>query len=138
MVDRGRACPLSYRYRPEDLAGPADLTAHTLIVAGCAYAYVAALDAVAERARADDAVAVFNGDFHWLDTDPDDFRRVGEIVGVHHAILGNVEAELISDDDHGCGCAYPDYGPKAAPRTSPTTGCAPQVPRTRSNGDFGH
>ena len=27
----------------------------------------------------------------------------------HHAIRGNVEAELASDEDAGCGCAHPDY-----------------------------
>jgi len=52
---------------------------------------------------------VFNGDFHWLDIDPGDFRSISETVLAHHAIKGNVEAELASDQDAGCGCAYPDY-----------------------------
>jgi hypothetical protein len=52
---------------------------------------------------------VFNGDFHWLDTDPEDFVAISHAVLAHHAIRGNVEAELASEEDAGCGCAYPDY-----------------------------
>jgi hypothetical protein len=54
---------------------------------------------------------VFNGDVHWLDVDPDDFQAISETVLAHHAIKGNVEAELASDADAGCGCGcgYPDY-----------------------------
>jgi len=52
---------------------------------------------------------VFNGDFHWLDVDPQDFLAVSETVLAHYATKGNVEAELASDEDAGCGCAYPDY-----------------------------
>jgi hypothetical protein len=52
---------------------------------------------------------VFNGDFHWLDVEPEDFEAVSETVLAHHATKGNVEAELASDEDTGCGCAYPDY-----------------------------
>lgn len=109
MTDRGRACPLFYRYRPEDLAGPAQLSCATLHVVGCLYGNTAALHAVLDRAARDDATVVFNGDFHWLDTDPADFRLIADAVADHSAILGNVEAELLSDDDNGCGCAYPDY-----------------------------
>jgi len=29
---------------------------------------------------------VFNGDVHWLDVDPDDFRAISETVLIHHAI----------------------------------------------------
>lgn len=109
MTKRGRACPLSYRYRPEDLAGPARLHCSTLFVVGCLYGNTAALHAVVERAAVDEATVVFNGDFHWLDIDPVDFHLVADTVADHHAILGNVEAELLSEDDNGCGCAYPDY-----------------------------
>ena len=52
---------------------------------------------------------MFNGDFHWLDVDPKDFVAVSETVLAHHATKGNVEAELASAEDAGCGCAYPDY-----------------------------
>jgi len=52
---------------------------------------------------------VDNGDLHWLDVDPEDFRAISEAVLARHASQGNVEAELASDTDAGCGCAYPDY-----------------------------
>jgi hypothetical protein len=52
---------------------------------------------------------VFNGDVHWLDVDPDDFQAISDTVLAHHAIKGNIEAELAADADSGCGCAYPNY-----------------------------
>jgi hypothetical protein len=110
---RGRSCPLAYRYQPEALAQPAQLEADTLYVVGGLYGNPAALAAVLERAHQEPdgpATIVFNGDFHWLDVDPDDFRTISETVLAHHAIKGNVEAELAAEDETaGCGCAYPDY-----------------------------
>jgi hypothetical protein len=57
---------------------------------------------------------VFNGDFHWFDTDPDRFARITEAVLSHDAMRGNVETEISQltsqiTDDAGCGCAYPDW-----------------------------
>jgi hypothetical protein len=112
MSSPGRACPRAYRYQPEELAGPAQLSADTLIVVGGLYGNPAALRAVLERAQrepAGEAAIVFNGDVHWLDIDPADFRTISETVLSHHAIKGNVEAELASAEGAGCGCAYPDY-----------------------------
>jgi hypothetical protein len=113
MAARGRSCPLAYRYQPEALAQPAQLEADTLYVVGGLYGNPAGLAAVLERADQEPggpATIVFNGDFHWLDVDPDDFRTISETVLAHHATRGNVEAELASEDDTaGCGCAYPDY-----------------------------
>jgi hypothetical protein len=113
MDPRGRSCPLAYRYRPEALAQPTELEADTLYVVGGLYGNPTALAAVLERAHQEPggpATIMFNGDFHWLDVDPDDFRTISETVLVHHAIKGNVEAELASEDETaGCGCAYPDY-----------------------------
>jgi hypothetical protein len=108
----GRSCPLAYRYQPEALAQPAQLEADTLYVVGGLYGNPAALRALLERADREPsgpATIIFNGDFHWLDVDPDDFRAISQTVLAHHAIKGNVEAELASDEDVGCGCAYPDY-----------------------------
>jgi hypothetical protein len=45
----------------------------------------------------------------WLDVEPEDFQAISETVLGYHATRGNVEAELASDEDAGCGCAYPDY-----------------------------
>ena len=113
MDSRGRSCPLAYRYQPQALAQPAQLEADTLYVVGGLYGNPAALAAVLERAHQEPggpATIVFNGDFHWLDIDPDDFRSISETVLIHHATKGNVEAELAAGDDTaGCGCAYPDY-----------------------------
>jgi hypothetical protein len=112
MDVRGRSCPLGYRYRPEALAQPARLEADTLYVVGGLYGNPVALRAVLERADREPggpAAVVFNGDFHWLDVDPEDFRAVSQSVLARHATKGNVEAELASEEDAGCGCAYPDY-----------------------------
>jgi hypothetical protein len=113
MDPRGRSCPLAYRYRPEALAGPAQVEAGTLYVVGGLYGNLAALEAVLERAGREPggpATLVFNGDAHWLDVAPEDFEAVSETVLAHHATKGNVEAELAATDDAaGCGCAYPDY-----------------------------
>jgi hypothetical protein len=109
---RGRSCPLSYRYQPEALAQPAQLEADTLYVVGGLYGNPAALRAILERADREPGgppAIVFNGDFHWLDVDPEDFQAISEAVLDRHATKGNVEAELASDEDAGCGCAYPDY-----------------------------
>lgn len=110
MDPRGRSCPLAYQYQPEALAQPAQLEADTLYVVGGLYGNPAALQALLERANREPSsppAIVFNGDFHWLDVDPDDFQAISETVLGHHAIKGNVEAELAADADTGCGCAYP-------------------------------
>jgi hypothetical protein len=112
MDPRGRSCPLAYRYQPEALVGPAQLEAETLYVVGGLYGNLAALRAVLERADREPggpATVACNGDFHWLDVDPQEFEAISETVMAHHATMGNVEAELASDEDAGCGCAYPDY-----------------------------
>ena len=109
---RGRSCPIGYRYQPEALAQPARLETDTLYVVGGLYGNLFALRAVLERADREPggpAAIVFNGDFHWLDIDPGHFRAISQSVLAHHATKGNVEAELASNEDAGCGCAYPDH-----------------------------
>jgi Calcineurin-like phosphoesterase superfamily domain len=109
----GRSCPVAYRYSPDELATGVAFACETLYVVGGLYGNTVALEAVleqAERERYAPTAVVFNGDFHWLDVDPEEFRRVTEQVVPHHAIQGNVEAELAAEDDAaGCGCAYPEY-----------------------------
>jgi hypothetical protein len=112
MSPPGRSCPLAYRYRTEALAEPSRLVAATLYVVGGLYGNLAALRAVLQRADREAGAApviVFNGDAHWLDVDAEDYRAISETVLAHHAIKGNVEAELAAGGDAGCGCAYPDY-----------------------------
>lgn len=113
----GRSCPLHYRYRPQDLARPAEASTGVLYVVGGLYGNTAALDALLalfERERGPKRL-VFNGDFHWFDTDPAPFARIEQAVSAHHASRGNVETELADPaagadaGDAGCGCAYPDW-----------------------------
>jgi hypothetical protein len=115
----GRGCPLHYRYGRKVFAVPAlealrglDL----LYVVGGLYGNELALEqvlALFEREQGRKRL-VFNGDFHWFDSDPAVFERVQRRVLEHTALRGNVETELASeagedDADPGCGCAYPDW-----------------------------
>lgn len=112
MPGPGRVCPVAYRHRPEDLAGPPAFACTTLYVVGGLYGNPHALDAVLARAEVEPAPPeiVFNGDFHYLDVDLGQFRAVEAGVHAHHATQGNVEYALVADDDSvGCGCDYPDY-----------------------------
>ena len=133
----GRLCPLAYRYRPEELAAAASCAASTLYVVGGLYGNTAAMRAVLDRAADEDPapVLVFNGDFHYLDADPADFREFAATVAEHRATLGNIEAELVDPQEGaGCGCGYPDYVDDATVARSNqilTRPCAPPpaVPR---------
>lgn len=81
-------------------------------VAGGLYGNTLALQALLEAyaAEAGSKALVFNGDFHWFDVDPEDFRKVNEAVLSSEAMRGNVETELAAPaDGAGCGCAYPDW-----------------------------
>jgi len=123
----GRSCPLHYRYHPsvfaaEAAAGWRDV--EVLYVVGGLYGNELALH---ETLRLFDAEAgtkrlLFNGDFHWFDTDPALFARLQREVLAHHALRGNVETELAVEPDvdpdpdpdpgagaSGCGCAYPAW-----------------------------
>jgi hypothetical protein len=108
----GRSCPLHYRYGAAALARAADdLSTDTLYVVGGLYGNRPALDALGRLLDAERGPVrvLFNGDFHWFDTDPIAFAEVQRRVLAFDAIAGNVEAELADDsDDAGCGCAYPD------------------------------
>jgi hypothetical protein len=108
----GRNCPISYRYGARSLAGPAALAAETLWVAGGLYGNCEALDRIFELYAEEpgDKQLAFNGDFHWFDVAPDDFRCVNEQVLGCVATRGNVETELSRPDAQaGCGCAYPEW-----------------------------
>lgn len=117
----GRTCPLHYRYRPEVFASPApaDLQdLEVLYVVGGLYGNPLALEAVLARFDRESGRKrlVFNGDFHWFDTNPALFAQVQRGVLTHRALRGNVETELAElpagdaqDADLGCGCAYPEW-----------------------------
>lgn len=107
----GRNCPLHYRYAPESLNRAADFIADTLYVIGGLYGNRLALRAIRELAAAEPqpVTLAFNGDFNWFNIDAAAFTAINEGVLAHHALRGNVETELASDDgDAGCGCGYPD------------------------------
>ncbi len=107
----GRSCPLHYRYGAQRIASAPLLSVQTLYVVGGLYGNVQALHAIEEMAaqEAGPVTLCFNGDFNWFNTDPANFAEINQRVLAHHAIAGNVEAELTSQgSDAGCGCAYPD------------------------------
>ncbi|MFN2534063.1 MAG: hypothetical protein ABR528_02295 [Pseudonocardiaceae bacterium] len=114
MSGPGRSCPLAYRYRPEDLAGPVAFECTTLYVVGGLYGNTCALMAVLERAASEPTPPeiVFNGDFHYLDAHLPAFDAIATSVLAHRTSLGNVEYVLATDDTAlGCGCNYPEYVP---------------------------
>lgn len=104
----GRVCPVEYRYSPRVFDRAPEIVADTLYVVGGLYGNVEALDALLAMASRESATIVFNGDYHWFDVAPDDFRAIERGVRDHWKLRGNVETEIASDDPAaGCGCAYP-------------------------------
>ena len=81
-MSAGRNCPLSYRYAPESLQGPASNQPETLYVAGGLYGNKAALSTVVEAYAAETGPKhlIFNGDFKWFDIDPASFSRINRAV----------------------------------------------------------
>ncbi len=110
LLQPGRTCPLSYRYLPSVFDRPAEVIAETVYVIGGLYGNPFALQSVQDLAAAEPTppALVFNGDFNWFNIDSDVFRHINTTVLRHTALRGNVETELASDNDQGCGCAYPD------------------------------
>ena len=107
----GRSCPLRYRYAPAALAAAPEQTAETLYVIGGLYGNRPALAALLQLAAHESGPVrlCFNGDFNWFNVDDAGFVAINDFVLGHDACLGNVEAELLAeDDDAGCGCAYPE------------------------------
>lgn len=107
----GRTCPLCYRYGPQAIAAAPRRKADTLYVIGGLYGNLPALDVIEQMAARETGPVIlcFNGDFNWFNVDDEGFRAINQRVLQHHAITGNVEAELSADgDDAGCGCVYPE------------------------------
>lgn len=108
----GRICPLRYRYGAEAIARLPAIEVETLYVVGGLYGNLPALDAIEAMAAKEPGpvTIIFNGDFNWFNVDDSGFAEINHRVLAHHAILGNVEAELGADGDAaGCGCAYPAH-----------------------------
>lgn len=112
----GRCCPLDYRYDARALREAPTLSCDVLWVVGGLYGNteaLACLQSLIERESHGRVEVVVNGDFHWFDVDPGEFRAIEAGVGRWHAMRGNVETELAREPsadgtDAGCGCAYPD------------------------------
>lgn len=109
----GRSCPLSYRYEPASLAHLATLEVETVYCVGGLYGNPFALTAIESLLdrEASCVRVVFNGDFHWFDATAAAFEQIESRTTSDERFLrlrGNVETELASDDDIGCGCAYPE------------------------------
>lgn len=110
----GRSCPLSYRYSPESIATIDAVCTDTLYCVGGLYGNpyaLHALRALLELERASTRV-VFNGDFHWFDATPEAFSEIEAALASDARFArtrGNVETELASDLDTGCGCSYPSH-----------------------------
>ncbi|MBT9519731.1 MAG: hypothetical protein IV101_02455 [Dechloromonas sp.] len=108
----GRTCPLRYRYGAEAIARLPAIEAETLYVVGGLYGNLPALDAIEAMVAQEEGpvTLVFNGDFNWFNVDDAGFAGINRRVLAHHAIVGNVEAELRVDGNAaGCGCAYPEH-----------------------------
>ncbi|PKO27629.1 MAG: hypothetical protein CVU32_02490 [Betaproteobacteria bacterium HGW-Betaproteobacteria-5] len=108
----GRTCPLRYRYGAEAIARLPAIEAETLYVVGGLYGNLPALDAIEAMVAQEDGpvTLVFNGDFNWFNVDDAGFAEINRRVLAHHAIVGNVEAELgVDGNAAGCGCAYPEH-----------------------------
>ncbi len=109
----GRTCPIRYHYGARAIASAPVSETEVLYVIGGLYGNIYALRSIqaliAEDAQGGARVrACFNGDFNWFNVSEQDFVEINLGVSQHDAIVGNVEAELASDDlSAGCGCAYP-------------------------------
>jgi hypothetical protein len=113
----GRSCPIGYRYRPEDLAGPAGFGCRCLFVVGGLYGDVAALHAVQVRAEREPVLpeVVFNG-ISTTSTpiptrsrpSPPACRRIGRAWATSSTPSQRMPSAR-SGSEVGCGCDYPAY-----------------------------
>ena len=106
----GRDCPLDYRLAQDAFSAEPLFECDALYVVGGLYGNRQALAALDRRLAAEPgARAVFNGDAHWFDRDPEIFQAIEQGLSRHLALRGNVETELgrAADSGAGCGCAYP-------------------------------
>ncbi|AGT44240.1 hypothetical protein [Treponema pedis] len=108
----GRTCPMDYGIDIQTFSDTAaDIKTDALYVVGGLYGNLQALEKILSMAYEEKVkpIIVFNGDIHWFDKNINDFKKIEKIVLRHLPLLGNVEAELVRNNDinAGCGCAYP-------------------------------
>lgn len=114
MKRAGRFCPSEYRLDGDCFKNEGgDPSCDTLYAVGGLYGNTYALEEILAMAKEEEKSPeiIFNGDLHWFEREIRDFIRIEDAAKKHGAILGNVEAELIREEDigAGCGCAYPSY-----------------------------
>ena len=109
-MNSGRICPLNYRYSPAVFSQAATIRAESIYVIGGLYGNQSALAAIRLLAANEriTPTLIFNGDFNWFNVNPHQFEAINTEVLKHIALRGNVETELASLNDDGCGCAYPE------------------------------
>lgn len=111
----GQTCPAHYRHGAKVMAGPPTHTAETAYVVGGLYgnsealATILAMREEEQQRTGRPVLLVFNGDHNWLNADVESFASVNETVLANVAIRGNVETEVATPSDGGCGCNYPVY-----------------------------
>jgi hypothetical protein len=93
----------------------------TLFVVGGLYGNLEALKIISQRAKNENALVVFNGDFNFFNTTRETWDELNERVltldGSELSILGNVEKSACSPLEYsGCGCNYPSYVGESVPR----------------------
>lgn len=114
MTEPGQSCPVEYRYSARDFHGVAASDAETVYVIGGLYGNLDALHEIlrmreSEAKHGTRVTLVFNGDYHWFDTDAKSFLEITQVALESVAMRGNVEAEIAAPGDAGCGCNYPAY-----------------------------
>lgn len=79
-----RSCPISYSISPTSIRKSKDINTQVLFVVGGLYGNVEALDAIEKRISDDGSfshsdekpLVVFNGDFNFLNSSPDDWLSI--------------------------------------------------------------
>lgn len=107
----GRSCPLDYHIPAELYENRSEIKCEILYVVGGLYGNLEALKSLNQQIKKEkNVLVVFNGDMHWFDKTIEDFQNIEKMAESHVTLLGNVEAELIRNEDIGvgCGCSYPD------------------------------
>ncbi len=110
-MEKGRNCSLKYILNNEWAKYPKEVSNKVIYIIGGLYGNFFALEKIKELAKLerDEPLLVFNGDIHWFDILEKDFLNIENIIKKDIKLLGNVEYELLNEEDlFGCGCNYPE------------------------------
>jgi hypothetical protein len=112
----GRFCPMDYTISATQfLSSKNEPAADVVYIVGGLYGNTEALAVILDAYQAeqtDSRQIVFNGDFHWFDSDVREFAAIEEGTSLGICLRGNVETEIArpissTGQNIGCGCAYP-------------------------------